>query len=346
MQTRNYNSYFFLSLLILVTVLAYFLMKPFLMPFLVAVILAHIFNPVYKKILRFTKREWLSSASTYFIIALIIIIPLIFIISTLIGEIHTLVINFNSNPDSAKRMIENINASISTWPLMRYFDFQKITNYDTIVSFIKSFSQHSLVILQNTFSGLAQFVFLFFVVSFSLFYLFIDGKKLIDRIMRMLPLSDEYEKILMEEIDSTMRATIKGTIFISIAQGGIGSLIFFVAGVASPIILGIMMAVFSVIPPIGSALVWVPVALVMLALGHAQAALGIFLMGTILIGIVDNFLRPRLVGKDTQLHPLVILFSTLGGIAIFGIFGFVIGPVIMAIFVALWNIYVLEFTKK
>jgi predicted PurR-regulated permease PerM len=176
--------------------------------------------------------------------------------------------------------------------------------------------------------------------------LFIDGEKLVKKIMQLSPLQDKYESILIDKFNSITRATIKGTTLIAIVQGFLGALLFAATGVASPVLFGILMTLSSVVPSIGSGLVWLPIGLIMLFLGHTMKGVIIILIGALIISTVDNILRPKLVGRDTQMHPLLILFSTLGGIAFFGISGFIVGPIVISLFVALWNIYSLEFKTQ
>jgi predicted PurR-regulated permease PerM len=164
--------------------------------------------------------------------------------------------------------------------------------------------------------------------------------------MQLSPLRDKYEKVLIAKFNSITRATIKGTTIIAIIQGVLGGMLFAFTGVPSPVLLGILMTVSSVIPSFGSGLVWLPVGILMLVFGYFTQGLIILLVGGLVISMIDNFIRPKLVGRDTQMHPLMILFSTLGGIALFGISGFIVGPIILSLFVAFWDIYALEFKAQ
>jgi predicted PurR-regulated permease PerM len=234
----------------------------------------------------------------------------------------------------------------SSGPLVRSLDLGRIFNQNSILTAAKSFSEGALFILQGAYAGVLHFLFVMFIMFFSLFYMFIDGEKLVKRLVRLLPLQEKYDQMLIKDVNSIARATIKGTVLMAILQGVIISLIFWATGVPSPIFFGILLAVASVIPAVGSALVWLPVGIGMIVFGHLTEGSLIFLSGIFIVGTLDNFVRPRLVGKDTQMHPLLILFSTLGGIALFGLSGFIIGPIIVSLLVALWDIYVLEYKLK
>lgn len=343
MQLKNYNVYFFFMVLIAITVASYFIFQPFLIPFLIAAILAHLFGPVYNFLLNFLRNKSLSSILVCLLIAVIIIAPILFILSLVVGEIQGVINNVVGNPEAARHVINNFAKKLATVPLVNLFDPEKIINQEAIISAVKSFSQNALLILQSTYQGVVHFIFVTFIMFFSLFYMFIDGKKLIKKVMQLSPLQDRYENILIDKFSSITRATIKGTILIAVLQGFLGGLLFWSAGVTSPIMLGILMTISSVIPSIGSGLVWLPVGVVMIILGHFVPGIAILLVGALVISTIDNFIRPKLVGKDTQMHPLLILFSTLGGITLFGISGFIVGPIIASLFVALWDIYALEF---
>lgn len=341
----NYNTYFFFAVLIVLTVLAFFIMKPFLIPFLFALILVHLFNPVYNFLLRKTKRKWLSSLLTCLLIALIIIIPVLIILALVAGEVQSVIINLATNPESSRKIM-NIVHNLSSLSIFRSLDLGKIVNQDSILSALKSFSQGFLFILQGTYAGILRFIFVMLIMFFSLFYMFIDGKKLVDKIMRLIPLKEKYDTILIEDINSMVRATLRGTMLMAIFEGILGGVLFWTTGVASPILFGILMAVFSVIPPMGSGIVWFPVGIAMILFGHPVEGIIILLAGFLVISPIDILLRPKLIGKDTQMHPLLILFSTLGGIALFGISGFIIGPMIVSLLVVLWDIYVLDYKMQ
>jgi predicted PurR-regulated permease PerM len=164
--------------------------------------------------------------------------------------------------------------------------------------------------------------------------------------MRVAPLRESHEKILIGKFVSISRATIKGTLVLGFIQGILGGTAFSIAGVPSAITWGVVMMFFSLIPLFGSGIVWVPAGLILLSLGHVWQGFFVLAVGFGVISVIDNLLRPRLVGKDTQMHPLAVFGSTVGGISLFGFFGFIVGPVIMALFLSLWEIYSLEFKGR
>lgn len=326
--------------------MAYFILKPFLISLLIAAIIAHFFNPVYNFLLKLIGKKGIASAITCIIILIIIVVPLYFVASLLANEVQNFVHNFSQNPESAQKIIDNFSSKLSSSPFSEFINAKKIIKEDVIISATKDLSQKALVIIGNTYLGVAHLIFVVFVMFFSLFYFFIDGEKLIKKIMRLSPLQDKYENILIEKFNSMTRATIKGTTLIAIIQGTLGGILFWTTGVFSPILLGVLMTISSVIPSIGTGLVWFPVGIIMIIAGNFTQGIAILLAGALVLSTIDNFLQPRLVGKDTKMHPLLILFSTLGGIALFGISGFIVGPIVMSLSVALWDIYAMEFKNQ
>jgi predicted PurR-regulated permease PerM len=157
--------------------------------------------------------------------------------------------------------------------------------------------------------------------------------------MQVSPIGSKYEIMLYKKFTETASATIKGTILVGGIQGAIGGIMFAIAGIDSALIWGIFMVFFSIIPGVGPLIIWFPAAIFLILTGSIWQGIFIILVGTFVIGTIDNLLRPLFVGKDSEMHPLLILLSTLGGIALFGLSGFLMGPIIAALFVSFWEIY-------
>jgi len=346
MKLKNYNTYFFFAVLIGVSALSYLVIEPFFVPFLIAVILAHLFNPVYRLFIKAFRSKGASSILACLLILLIIIAPIVLVSFLVAGEVQSMIERFSQKSDSVGDVIPRLADSLSRIPLIGDFDWKNIVTEESVTSFIKGLSQNLLAVLQSTYKGVAHLVFTTFIMFFSLFYLFIDGRRLLEKMMKLSPIKDKYETVLIDKFNSITRATIKGTLLIAMIQGLLGSVLFYFSGVSSPALFGVLMTISSVIPSVGAGLVWFPVGVIMMLLGHVTEGIAILLIGGLVISMIDNFIRPKLVGSDTQMHPLVILFSTLGGIALFGFSGFIVGPIILSLFVALWDIYALEFKTQ
>jgi Predicted permease len=195
---------------------------------------------------------------------------------------------------------------------------------------------------KGTFQVLANL----FLTFFAMFYFFRDGDKLIQRLKYLSPLADKYKEELFIRFISVSRATIKGTVVVGLIKGFIGGLTFWIFGISSPILWGVVMAILSIIPMLGAWLVMYPAAVILLLLGHIWQGIALFLISTLIISSVDNILQPRLVGRSTGLHDLLIFFSTLGGISMFGVMGFIVGPIIAALFISILDVYGIEFKSQ
>jgi predicted PurR-regulated permease PerM len=187
--------------------------------------------------------------------------------------------------------------------------------------------------------GTVLFIFHFFIMLYAMFFLLMDGPRMLRAVMAHLPLGEDDKTRMLERFTSVTRATLKGTVLIGSLQGLLSGVAFWVVGIDGTIFWTTLMVVLSIIPGIGGALVWVPAVIVLIAQGQFGAGLGLAIYCAIVVGSVDNILRPRLVGRDTKMHDLLVLFSTLGGLAVFGASGFIVGPILAALFITVWEIF-------
>jgi predicted PurR-regulated permease PerM len=188
-------------------------------------------------------------------------------------------------------------------------------------------------------SQTATFFLLVFVMLYATFYFLVGGRETLQKVLYYSPLPPDDEERIVGRFLSVARATVKGTLVVGIAQGALGAVGFWAAGIGGAVFWGVAMTALSVIPSIGTALIWVPGVLYLFAIGKTGAAVGLLLWCSLIVATIDNLLRPVLVGRDTKLPDVLILISTLGGIVLFGITGFVIGPLIASMFVTVWEIY-------
>lgn len=347
MQIRSLNVYFFFFLLLAVGVVTFFIFQPFLTAIVAAAILAALFKKTYHWFERqLHGYRGLSAFLTCILVILIIITPLSIIFSLVIEEATSLFQTLNRDAGAPGRFIDSAIASIQNIPYLNVLLDDQAFNRDNIIDNIKRFSQDALGLLQAAYQSVAHFVFWVFVMFFTLFYFLIDGKRALRAFMQLSPLRNEHDKLLIEKFISISRATLKGTLVIAIIQGLLGGLAFWIAGIPSATIWGLIMVLLSIIPLIGPAVVWLPVGIIMLFLGEIWQGVFILIVGAGVISIIDNILRPKLVGRDTQMHPLLVFFSMLGGLSLFGMPGFVIGPIIVALFLALSEIYSVEFRDQ
>jgi predicted PurR-regulated permease PerM len=217
---------------------------------------------------------------------------------------------------------------------------QILTNLGNVVNAVGTFLVGSL---SDTTRGTVTFIFHFFLLLYTMFFLLMDGESILRALLRHLPLHDDDKEQMKDRFMSVTRATIKGTIIIGIIQGGLSGVAFRAVGIPDAIFWSVVMMVLSILPAIGGALVWVPACIILAATGQVLKAVLLAAFCALIVGSIDNLLRPRLVGRDTKMHDLVILFSTLGGIIAFGPVGFIVGPILAGIFVTCWEIFAVAY---
>lgn len=343
---QNIEKWAFLAMLVLVSVAFIFLMKPFFGPIFWAVAIALIFHPVQQWLLgRLGPRPNAVALLTLLACMFIVIIPVIVLVSSLIAEGLSLYQKIQEGEIRPGEYLDQVNRSFpAIESFLAGFDLSFAELRDRLVSAVVGGSQflarQALGVGQNTFQfflGLALMVYL-------AFFLLRDGTRLVALLIRALPLGDERERLLFNKFAEVTRATVKGNVLIAIIQGTLGGLIFWILGITGALLWGVVMAIFSLLPAVGAAIVWVPAAVYLVAIGELIPALVLTLFGTVVIGLADNILRPILVGRDTKLPDYIVLLSTLGGIVMFGINGFVMGPLVAALFMAFWGIFIRENT--
>jgi predicted PurR-regulated permease PerM len=347
MEVKNYNSLFFFLILAVISILAFFLIKPFFIAIFLASVLAVIFRKPYVFFLKITRGSAPISALLVSIGGVLILLFLVSVISTLVvNEATSFYRNLSLGNDPYQQISQNITEAMRNNPIIKSIGGEALINKELINKVTSQGSNLLLGLIQGIYASFANLILLIFVAFFSLYYFLIDGKNLVARLMYLSPLKNSHEKLLIEKFISISRATIKGALVISFIQGFIAGVAFVIAGVPSAAIWSILVMFFSLVPLVGSGLIWLPIAIILLFEGAIWQGLFILFVGFGIISVIDNFLRPKLVGKDTEMHPLVVLFATLGGISMFGFFGFIIGPIVMALFLTLWDIYSIEFKKQ
>jgi predicted PurR-regulated permease PerM len=187
--------------------------------------------------------------------------------------------------------------------------------------------------------GTLTFLLQLFILLYAMFFFLLDGSGILRRILYYVPLAPEQEAQLLERFVSVTRATLKGSLLIGAIQGALGGVAFWVAGVPGPAFWGTVMVVLAIIPAVGTALVWIPAVISLFVAGRAGPAIALLAWCVLVVSTVDNFLRPRLIGRDARMSDLLILLSTLGGIAVVGAVGFIVGPIVAALFVTVWDLY-------
>ncbi len=334
----------FLLLLTAVTLAFAWVLYPFYGAVLWAVVVAVLFAPVYRRLLQsMPDRPSLASAVTVLIIIAIVILPLAIVATSLAQEASGLFAKIQSGEFNPGSYLQRILDALPAWAtgLIARFNLTDLSALrEKLASGLMTGGQilapQALSIGMNTF----EFVIRLGIMLYLLFFLLRDGKTLAAAIREAIPLRGEQKAALFTRFADVVRATVKGGILVAMAQGMLGGIAFWFLGIHAALLWAVLMAFLSLIPAIGATLVWLPVAIYFLATGAIWQGIGLILYGVLVIGLVDNLLRPFLVGKGSKLPDYVVLISTLGGIEVFGLNGFVIGPVIAAMFMVSWEIFV------
>ncbi len=332
----------FLFVLIAVSLAFGWVLWPFFGALFWGVVLAILFAPLHRRLLaRLNGRESVAALVTLALIVLIVLLPLAFLTASLVREGAGVYQRMQSGELDFGRYFDQIMQALPGWVTDRMNQFglgnvaalkQKLSA--AISQGTSLIAAQALSIGQNTF----EFIVNFFITIYLVFFLLRDGARLAGRINAAIPLDERDKRELLLKFTTVIRAAVKGNVVVAIAQGALGGLAFWFLGVNGALLWAVIMAFLSLLPAIGGGLVWLPVALYFLVTGEVWQGLGLIAYGVLVISMVDNVLRQILVGKDTKMPDYVVLISTLGGMAVFGLNGFVIGPVIAAMFMAVWDI--------
>jgi predicted PurR-regulated permease PerM len=329
-----------LLLVALVTFAFFAMIRGFFMAIVMAAIFSGLLYPIYRRFVRwFSGRQTVASLITVLLFILIVLIPLGGFIAILVEQ--ALNASKTIGPMAQESFIQKdtyIDWLESIPVIHEIFPDRKelVSRIQTAIEGIGSFVANGL---SSITTGTLQFFFLSFIFLFTMFYFLINGKSYLETALYYLPLRDEEEKLLLEKFTKVTAATLKGTFIIGSIQGGLAAVAMYIAGIPNTLFWGVLMAVLSIIPALGPALVWGPASIYLLLQGDTAAGIGLALFGGIVVGNIDNLIRPRLVGKQAQLPDLMIFFGTLGGLAVFGMAGIIIGPILAALFMTMWEIY-------
>ncbi|RMH70144.1 MAG: AI-2E family transporter [Gemmatimonadetes bacterium] len=344
-QTEQFSRYFLLALLIGVMVIFFNMVKIFLVPVLLAAVFCTLFFPLYTWLLERTKgNKAFSSLLCCLILLLGLLVPIYLVADSVSREA---VVFYQSAEQEIREIIkkgdEGLLGKIKDNRWVQRFNLDKMDWQSTLKDVASTGGKLLATVINKTSKGTFQVVAILFITLFTMFYFFMDGEALIARVMYLSPLNDDYEREIIARFVSISRATIKGTLLIGLTQGGLGGITLWVLGVGSPILWGVVMVILSIIPMVGPAVVMIPAAIIQIVLGNIWQGVVILFVTLVIISNIDNLMRPRLVGQESGMHDLMIFFSTLGGISMFGAMGFIVGPVVAALFLAILDIYSKEF---
>lgn len=342
-QATTFENKVFVALLVVVTLAFLWVLSPFYGAAFWGAVFALLFRPLFLRLLKsMGNRNTLAALVTLCLVLIVVILPLGLIVVSLVQEATGLYQRMQSGELKPALYLQEVYGALPAW-VLNTLDRIGLGNQGLILERLtESLSKGSQFIAtqavsigQNAFDVIISF----FVMLYIMFFLLCDGEKLAGHFRDAIPLEEGIKQDLLKKFVTVISATVRGNVAMAALQGLLGGLALWALGIHAPLLWGTLMAFLSLVPAVGAALVWGPVVLYFMATGAVAKGLILLAFGTLVIGMVDNILRPVLVGKDTQMPDYVILVSTLGGIAIFGLNGFVIGPLIAAMFMTTWSIF-------
>lgn len=347
MLLRNFEARVFFALVLLTTAVFLWMVRAFLMPVFWATVFAILFHPLYLRVTALVRgRHAIAALLTTLAVVFVVLIPLGFIIAALAQQalglyqrIATGEIDFAAPIALADQWLPRLTALLADYGI----GTEQVRGgiQSAAVAATQWMAGQALAIGQN----IVMVVLLFTLMLYFLFFFFRDGDRLIQVAIRTLPMGDERERRLFSKFAEASRATVKGTLVIAALQGAIGGVLFVIVGIEAAVFWGVIMAILSLLPAVGPALVWGPAAVIQLTTGGIWQAVVLVIGGTLVIGLIDNLLRPMLVGREIRMPDYLILLATLGGLSVFGLAGFVLGPIIAALFLVMWEMFASEYAE-
>jgi len=336
--------YFLLILLAISLVLSYLILRPFLFAFTLAVVFAVLFHPLYRKILKYTfNLKTLAALVSILIIIILILTPLMLLGFQILKEARNIYVSLAADGGTTDTILRSLNGLAdslhASFPSLPAFSI----NFEP---YLKQGLSWILNHLGAVFSNLANIAATTFLFLTSLFYLFKDGVKLRKKIVHLSPLKDTDDEMIINKLESAMNSVIKGNFVVALIQGTMTAVGFAIFGVPNFILWGTVAAITSMIPTLGTALVFVPTIIILFIGGQYFSAFGLLIWDMVAVGLIDNLLGPKLISRGTELHPLLILLAVLGGIIFFGPVGFLLGPIILSLLFALLDIYYNVISRK
>ena len=348
LDEKKFGKYFFLVVFIISLAAFINIIKIFLIEILVAAVFATLFYPAFKLLLKLSGgRRGLTAFASCVLILIGLMIPL-FIISNIVVD-QAVELYRTAGPKLThviKLGDEKILAGLKDTPLEKWITTRKI-DWTTIINGTTRMLGMTVASVINKTSRVTLLVIVnLFIILFSLFYFLRDGERILSRIRHIFPLSDANKDRLIERFTAISKATVKGTLMIALIQSFLGTMTLWFFGIDAWLLWGVVMMVFAIIPFVGTGAVLIPTGIIQIIMGNQAKGISIILISILFISTIDNFLRPRIVGSHAGMHDLLVFFSTLGGISVFGPAGFIIGPLVTALFLTVLDIYSVEFQKN
>lgn len=336
MEQRTIQQGWLLILLGVVSAAFLWLTLDFIKPVFWAAVLAIIFDPLQRRLVTLTHgRTTIAALATTILVLLVVFIPISLIGVAVSREAIALYGRITADDFETKALIDRFEPMVRDLLSRVGVDMGSLQKnvVEGVTSAAQLIAPRAFVVGQNLLGVLAQIA----LMLYLLFFFLRDGEQILAAIGRAVPLGDRHQRALSGRFAAVARATLKGTLVVGAAQGVLGGILFWIVGISSPVFWGVIMTVLSLVPLVGPALVWAPAAVILLATGAVTQGIVLLAGGALVVGTADNVLRPLLVGRETRMPDYMVLLSTLGGLSVFGLAGFVAGPVIAALFLSVWD---------
>lgn len=347
MTITNFRHAFLVLLVVAVSVAFFAMVRAFLLTILMAALFTGLSYPLYRWMVRLMRgRARLAALATLLVLLALVIAPLLSVLGVAAAEAvrvnETLLPRLQALVDEPGELDRRLQA-LPGYDLVEPYRDQIIVKAREFAGTAGAFA---LDVLSATTRATVLFIFHFIVMLYTMYFFLTDGPSIVQSVLAYLPLTDADKQRMLGKFVSVARATLKGTLLIGAAQGGLAGLAFWVVGIDGAVFWATIMTVLSIIPGIGAALVWVPAAIILFATGAVWQGLFLTVFCALVVGTIDNLLRPVLVGRDTKMHELLIFFSTFGGLLLFGAMGFILGPILAALFVTIWEMFGTAFRSE
>ncbi len=347
---KTYSKYVFLVIFLILLYVCFLIIKPFIPAILTSIVITYIFYPLYKALYKKTKKKTLSSLIITILIILIITIPIVFILNAIVREAY-------ASSAYIKQLLNKGSAfdvECETGNLCNLLKtLKELTTNPSIQSYVQDAIRRITSFISNSVS---KFIFSaprrildIFIMFFLIFYLFKDGERFVNKIKYLLPLKTKHRKRIIEQFNSIISAVIYGYILMAVIQGLVAIIGFFIFKIPNPILWGLATMIAALLPFIGTTIIWLPMSLYFIISGYLQGASGLIwkgvfllLYGILIIGSVDNIIRPKFISITAKIHPIIALLGVLGGLLIFGFVGIFIGPLVLALLMTFIDIYIKE----
>ena len=331
---KKVAKYFFIALFLLIILISFFMLRPFINAIFISVILAYIFFPIYKIIRKFIPKNSISSFLMIVLVLLIVIIPSVLFIQLILQQFRTFSVEIKEIDASLLGYVDDIEESLN---------LPKIINLELITETISNDLTKGFTKIITEFIKSIPFRLLeVFIIIFILFYLFRDGERLLNSFKENLPIKKVYKDELFAESEKVTKAVIYGTLVAAVCQGIVGAIGFYIFGIDNYLIWGLVMTILALFPFVGPAFVWMPTSIFFLLTDQTTKGILLFIYGSLFISSIDNIIKASIISKKARVHQVIILLGLVGGIGTFGIAGIVMGPLILSLLIVFIRIYLRE----